>query len=73
MGVQIMNCGNVGTVIQSALSVLNTLFPNDFGVLVDCGSVPGCTQVTVEVPSGTLITDIDVCANGRCIDNPGGN
>jgi hypothetical protein len=68
MGVQILKCGSVGTIIQSALSVLDDVLDSkDFGVLVDCGSVPGCTLIAVQVPSGNLIADVGICDTGMPI------
>ena len=68
-GVNIQNCGAAGNIINSALSVLNTLFPNDFGVLVDCQISPGCVQVRVDVPADDILADIDVCDLGKSLFN----
>ena len=60
-GVNIRNCGTAGSIINSALAVLTTLFGNEFGVLVDCQFSPGCVKVQVDVPADTNIVDINVC------------
>ena len=64
-GVNILNCGTAGDIVNAALQPLNTLFSNDFGVLVDCQISPGCIQVRVDVPADDLITDVDVCDRGK--------
>ena len=63
-GVSIVNCGAAGNIINSALSVLNVLFPTQFGVLVNCAISPGCVQVEVDVPANDVLVDIDVCDLG---------
>ena len=64
-GVDIRNCGVTGSIINSALSVLNILFGNDFGVLVDCQENGNCVRVRVDVPADDRKADVRVCDLGK--------
>ena len=66
-GAQIQNCGTAGNIVQAALTPLNTLFPSQFGVLVNCQISPGCVQVRVDVPADDRLVDIDVCDLGKSL------
>ena len=66
-GAQIQNCGTAGNIVQAALTPLNTLFPSQFGVLVNCQVSPGCVQVRVDVPADDRLVDIDVCDLGKSL------
>jgi hypothetical protein len=65
-GIDIRNCGTTGTIINSALAVLN-IYSDQFGVLVDCQISPGCVQVRVDVPADDVVADIDVCDLGKSL------
>ena len=64
-GVDIRNCGRAGRIINLALSSVNTLFGNDFGVLVDCQENGNCVRVRVDVPADDRKADVRVCDLGK--------
>ncbi len=62
--VTIKDCGNPGQIVNSVLQASLFWVPaNTLKVTINCGISSGCTQVKVEVPTGTVQADIDVCVD----------
>ena len=62
--VTIEDCGNPGQIVNSVLQASLFWVPaNTLKVTINCGISSGCTQVKVEVPTGTVQADIDVCVD----------
>ncbi len=60
--VTIKDCGTPGQIVNSVLQASLFWVPaSALKVTVNCGISSGCTQVKVEVPTGTVQADIAVC------------
>ncbi len=63
-GVDIQDCGTAGSIVRRILETSLFWVPaNTYGVYVNCGLSSDCTRVRVEVPTGTVQTDVNVCYN----------
>ncbi len=62
----IEDCGTPGQIVNTVLQASLGWIPgiaNTLKVTINCGISEGCTQVKVEVPTGTVQADIDVCVD----------
>ena len=64
-GVQINNCGFIGTLLQLILQSALGPLSSSFGVLVDCRNARGCLQVRVDAPADVRKAEVNVCTSGE--------
>ncbi len=66
--VDIRDCGTVGNTLNAILQPALFWIPQgELSILVDCGLTSNCTQVRVEVPTGTIQANVEVCFDqGMC-------
>ena len=64
-GVQINNCGFIGTLLQLILQSALGPLSSSFGVLVDCRNARGCLQVRVDAPADVRKAEVNVCTGGE--------